>query len=101
MNQMSKLLLSALAAMLATASIAGARPNTTAMTCAEATATVAFAGAIVLSTGEFTYQRFVSGIGHCMPRQTTGPGVAPTRDNRSCQVGFICTRPDWFNGDNK
>jgi hypothetical protein len=98
---MSKLLLSALAAMLASASIAGARPNTTTMSCAEAAATVARAGVIVLSTGEFTYQRFVSGIGHCMPRQTTGPGVARTRDNPSCPVGFICTRQDWFMGDNK
>ena len=71
------------------------------MTCAQAAATVARAGVIVLSTGKFTYDRFVAGISHCMPRQTTGPGIAPTRDNAKCQVGFICTRQNWSMGDNK
>jgi hypothetical protein len=98
MDHMSRLVLSALIAALASATIAAARPNTTAMSCAEAASTVARAGAIVLSTGAFTYQRFVAEIGHCMPRQTTGPGLAPTRDNPSCEVGFICTRQDWFMG---
>jgi hypothetical protein len=94
----SKLVLFALVLTLATSSIAGARPNTTTMTCAQAAATVAQAGVIVLSTGEFTYERFVSGISRCGPRQTTGPGIAPTRDNPSCQVGLICTRQDWHMG---
>src|SRR4051794_38818170 len=98
---MQKVILSALVATLATTSIAVARPNTTTMTCAQAAATVARAGVIVLSTGEFTYQRFVSDISHCMPRQTTGPGVAPTRDNPECQVGLICTRQDWFMGKDR
>jgi hypothetical protein len=98
---MPRLLLSALVATLATTSVAVARPNTTAMTCAEAAATVARAGAIVLSTGAVTYQRFVADISHCMPRQTTGPGLAPTRDDPACEAGFICTRQDWFMGGNK
>jgi len=78
----------------ATFSVALARPNTTTMTCAEATAAVSRAGVIVLSTGEFTYDRFVSGIQHCMPRQTTAPAIASTRDNPSCNIGFVCTRQD-------
>jgi hypothetical protein len=98
---MQKLVLFAVAATLTTSSIADARPNTTTMTCAQAAATVARAGVIVLSTGEFTYDRFVSGIEHCMPRQTTRPGIAPTRDSAECQVGFICTRQDWFMGKNR
>ena len=98
---MSRLVLSVLVATLAATSVAGARPNTTNMTCAQATATVAHAGAIALSTGENTYQRFVAGIGFCMPRQTTGPGIAPTRDNPACQVGYVCTRQDWFMGGNR
>jgi hypothetical protein len=98
---MSRLVLSALVATLATTSVAGARPNTTTMTCAQAAATVSRAGAIVLSTGAFTYDRFVADISHCMPRQTTGPGIAPTRDNPECEVGFICTRQDWFMGKDR
>jgi|SRR5580765_7690086 len=95
---MQKLVLSFVAVTLTATSIAAARPNTTTMTCAEAAATVSRAGAITLSTGEFTYERFVAGIRQCMPRQTTGPGLAPTRDNRNCQVGFICKRQDWNMG---
>ena len=69
------------------------------MSCAEAAATVARAGAITLSTGANTYQRFVADIHFCMPRQTTQPGIAPTRDSRACQVGYVCTRQDWFMGN--
>ncbi len=49
-----------LAALLASASIAEARPSTVSMSCAIAAATVAKAGAIVLSTGAHTYDRFVA-----------------------------------------
>jgi hypothetical protein len=98
---MQKAALSFVIAILAASSIAEARPNATTMTCAEAAATVSRAGAIVLSTGEFTYDRFVADISHCMLRQTTGPGIAPTRDNPRCQVGFICKRQDWFMGGNR
>ena len=95
---MQKLVLAFVVATLASVSIAAPRPNTTSMTCAQAAATVSRAGTITLSTGQFTYERFVSGIGHCMPRQTTGLGLAPTRDNRNCRVGFICKEQDWFMG---
>ena len=98
---MRRLVLLVAVATLTTTSIATARPNTTTMTCAQAAATVAKAGAITLSTGDFTYGRFVSGIDHCMPRQTTQPGIAPTRDNPDCQVGIICTRPDWGMGKDR
>jgi hypothetical protein len=69
------------------------------MSCAKAAATVSQAGAIVLSTGPHTYDRFVSDISHCMPRQTTEAGLAPTLDSPSCQVGFVCRRQDWFMGN--
>ena len=96
---MSKLVLSALAVTLTATSIAAARPNTTTMTCAQAAATVSRAGAITLSTGKNTYERYVASISHCMPRQTTEAGIAPTRDNPRCQVGLLCRRPDWHMGD--
>jgi hypothetical protein len=54
--------LSILIVTLAATSLAGARPNTTTMSCEQATATVARAGEIVLSTGVHTYARFVASI---------------------------------------
>ena len=47
-------------------SLAEARPNTTSMSCGEAAATVARAGAIVLTTGEHTYERFVAASTFCL-----------------------------------
>ena len=96
---MLKLVFFALAVTLCATSIAAARPNTTTMTCAEAAATVARAGAVTLSTGKNTYDRYVASISHCMPRQTTQAGIAPTRDNPRCQVGLLCRRPDWFDNN--
>jgi hypothetical protein len=91
--------LSTLIVTLAATSVAGARPNTTTMSCDQAAATVARAGAIVLSTGVHTYERFVASIQFCMIRQITEPGFAPTLDSAECQVGFVCQWPDWFDKD--
>jgi hypothetical protein len=96
---MSRLVLSVLAATLATVSVAAARPNTANMSCDEAAALVAKAGSIVLSTGVSTYDLFVADISHCMPRQTTEPGLAPTLDSRFCNVGYFCRGQDWFTDD--
>ena len=83
-----------LVALLATTSIAEARPNTTAMSCGEAAATVARAGAIVLTTGDHTYERFVAASTFCLRGETTEPGIAPTRDSERCQVGYTCREID-------
>ena len=91
---MSRLVLSVLVATLATTSVAGARPNTANMSCDEAVATVVRSGAIVLSTGVKTYDRFVATNLFCMSGETTEPGFAPTLDARLCQVGFICRQGD-------
>ena len=96
---MSKLILSVLAATLATPSIAEARPNTVTMSCGQAAATVARAGAIVLSTGEFTYDRFVATNGFCLPGEITEPGIAPTTDSQNCQVGYVCRQRFRFDDD--
>jgi hypothetical protein len=60
------------------------------MSCGQAAATVARAGAIVLSTGEHTYERFVATNAFCLPGEITEAGIAPTLDSPSCQVGYIC-----------
>jgi hypothetical protein len=85
---------------LALGSIAEARPNTTTMSCGEAAATVARAGAIVLTTGDHSYERFVAATTFCLGGETTAPGIAPTLDSERCQVGYICReRPNL--GNNK
>lgn len=79
-----------LAALLASASIAEARPSTVSMSCAIAAATVAKAGAIVLSTGAHTYDRFVAQNGFCMSEEQLIPAQAPTLDNQHCPIGYVC-----------
>jgi hypothetical protein len=87
---MRRLVLSTLAVLLASASIAEARPNTLTMSCGQAAATVARAGAIVLSTGVNTYDRFVAHNGYCLPGEEVQRATAPTLDNPFCTLGYTC-----------
>lgn len=82
--------LAVLAALLAGTSIAQARPSTLNMTCGEAQATVASYGAVVMSTGDHTYDRFVVHNGFCLPTEIARPASAPTLDANYCTVGYIC-----------
>ncbi len=79
-----------LAALVAGTSIAEARPSTLSMTCAEAAATVASYGAVVLSTGPHTYDRFVVHNGFCLPGEITRSAYAPTLDTSACPLGYTC-----------
>ncbi len=87
---MRRLILIVTAALLASASVASARPSTLTMSCAVAAATVARAGAIVLSTGVHTYDRFVAHDGFCLPGQRTEIAYAPTLDSPICAIGYVC-----------
>lgn len=93
---MQRLALSLLALAITSVTIAEARPNTTQMSCAQAAATVARAGAIVLTTGEQTYERFVATNAFCLPGEMTEPGIAPTLDSPACQVGYVCRQREPF-----
>ena len=96
---MQRLALSLLA-LAAGVTIAESRPNTTQMSCAEAAATVARAGAIVLSTGEHTYERYVATNAFCLPGESTEPAFAPTLDTPSCTVGYVCRQRQIFDNFN-
>jgi hypothetical protein len=74
---------------LLSASVADARESTLAMTCAQANALVAQRGAVVLSTGRYTYNRFVARRGSCNLGEYGVSGWAPARDGR-CRIGFVC-----------
>ena len=69
------------------------RPSTLGMSCAEAQAVVAQAGAIVLSTGQHTYDRFVAHRGFCLPGEFMDRDWVPTADTPQCRLR-VC-RPDW------
>lgn len=70
--------------------LAQARPDTTRMSCAAAQSLVSRAGAIVLSTGGPTFDRFVRHRGFCTPSERTEPAFARTLDNPQCYVGDRC-----------
>jgi len=87
---MRLLLLSVVASLALIAPPAAARPSTLAMICEEAAALVASSGAIVLSTGRHTYDRFVSGPRFCPFDDYADRAFAPTGDDRSCRLGYVC-----------
>jgi hypothetical protein len=77
---------------LSAASVASAqqRPDTRALPCAGARALVQDYQAVVMTTGPYTYDRIVSGFGLCERGQITEIKMAPTQDNPSCHVGYVC-----------
>ena len=67
-----------------------ARPSTLNMTCDQARGIVASQGAVVLRTGQFTFERFVAYEGYCMFDEYADWAWAPTRDVPQCPVGYVC-----------
>jgi hypothetical protein len=66
------------------------RPVSTTLTCSRAAGLVASQGAVVLGTGVYSYDRYVSGSNHCGLGETTEPAWIPTVDNPQCFVGYQC-----------
>lgn len=66
------------------------RPDVRAMTCGEARALVRQNGAVVLTTGRHTYDRYVTNRRYCPVGQVTERAYVQTRDAQSCFVGFTC-----------
>ena len=86
---MFKLVLVAM--LVSTSTAAFARPSTLAMTCSQAQSMVASQGAVVMSTGAHTYNRFVANPGFCEFNEWANWTTAPTKDQRACGVGYTCT----------
>ncbi len=84
----------ALAGCVNQPAFAQGRPNTTRMQCRAAAALVSGRGAVVLSTGLNTYDRYVRGDGFCLSDEVTQPAFVPTADNPQCFIGYYClSRP--------
>jgi hypothetical protein len=67
-----------------------ARPNTTKLTYRDAAGLVDSAGAIVLSTGANTFDRYVANQGFCGNDEVAVNAYAPTLDKDSCLIGLAC-----------
>ena len=65
-------------------------PSTLRMSCAQARGIVAAQKAIVLSTGPFTYDRYVGSYGYCERGETIDPAWVPTADTAQCPIGYRC-----------
>lgn len=66
------------------------RTDSRALSCAQARATVAANGSIVLGTGRHTYDRYVANERFCPPHQMAKRATVPTRDSSACLVGYRC-----------
>lgn len=77
----------------ATVTIAEARKNTLNYTCHQARALVHSHGTILLSTGRYTFDRFVANRSYCALGDYVKRAYAPTRDRNMCEIGYVCT-PD-------
>ena len=84
-------------AMIATTiTVAEARKSTLSYTCHQAQNLVHSRGTILMSTGGHSYERFVSNRSFCPFGDYVKRAYAPTRDRRSCQVGYTCTMDNPF-----
>ena len=70
--------------------MAQGRPLSTAMNCAQAAGLINARGAVVMSTGAYTYDRYVRDRSFCTPSETTKPDFIPTRDAAACFIGYRC-----------
>lgn len=84
----------AVLAALSSAALAQARPDARGMTCGDVRALIGSRGAVVMTTGQHTYDRFVAGTGYYALPEVALPVAIRTRDSDSCVV-YAC-RPDPF-----
>jgi hypothetical protein len=87
--------------LLSTTASYAERPSTLSMSCRQAQSLVARHGAILLSTGRYTFDRFVSGERFCAYGEYADSASAPTRDAAHCPLGYTCkSAPPFWLDDN-
>lgn len=69
---------------------AHARLNTQDLTAAQAKAVVDQSGAVVLSTSDFGFDRYVSSQRFCAVGETTAAAYVPTLDSDAAFIGYTC-----------
>ena len=76
--------------ILASAAHAQSRPNSLTMSCAALGRLVQQQGTVLLGTGTFSYDRYVSSGSSCGPAERPDPAWIPSADNQQCFVGYRC-----------
>ncbi len=76
--------------LAASGALAQSRPQTPNLSCLTARQLVFSRGAVVLGTGGYTYDRFVSHRGFCQVGEYIEPAYAPAADTPLCFVGYRC-----------
>lgn len=71
------------------------RPNSTAMTCGQVQSMINQRGAVVLSTGQHTFDRYVSNRNFCQHGEVLRRDYVPTRDNNRCYVQRCINPQPW------
>jgi len=77
--------------ILASITIADARPLTTNLTCSQVQSMVRSQRSILLSTGKYTYDRYVISGTYCPYGDFAKNAYVQTRDRKSCRIGYTCT----------
>ncbi|MEO0327640.1 MAG: hypothetical protein AAF217_03485 [Pseudomonadota bacterium] len=67
-----------------------ARPDVRKMTCSQAQSLIKKQGAIVVTTGQYTYERVVSTRRFCQMTETTRQFFTETKNNQRCNIGRLC-----------
>ncbi|MDX5594506.1 hypothetical protein [Pseudovibrio sp. SPO723] len=75
------------------AASAQARPDTRTMTCEQARNLVKQRGAVVLTTGARTFDRFVVDRRFCQRDEAIRSEWVQTKDIKQCRIGYTCVRP--------
>lgn len=83
-------LVTAIAAMPVMANDAQARPDVRRMTCQAARNFVAAHGSVVMTTGQYTYERFVSSRQYCNFDEELDTKYVPTLDTPRCPIDYYC-----------
>ena len=81
--------------ILISPALAEARPDARTMTCDQAWALIRERGAVVLTTGRYTYKRFVYHRGFCLYSERIGHEWIATRDTPECRLR-ICIDPQRY-----
>jgi hypothetical protein len=83
----------ALGIALTTTAVAQGRPDSRTMSCGQVQSLIVQRGAVVLTTGQYTYDRYISGRGYCSwPNVPTRTSIAAADTNR-CPV-YNCQPAD-------
>lgn len=70
--------------------VLAARPDVRKMTCDQARSLVLQRGAVVMTTGQYTYKRFVSRQSYCDYWERAASAWTATRDDPQCRIGYVC-----------